>query len=226
LSGAAPNLTYTPALNYHGTDSFAFTASDGSVTSAPATVSITVNPVNDAPAAQPQIVTVSEDSEVGIELTGTDIEEASIVYNVTTNPQHGTLIGTAPALTYTPATNYHGEDSFTFRVNDGELDSAEATVLIHVTSVPDVPTAFPLSLEILRGSSGQYHSQRQRCRRRCASALKLSSEPMSGSLGGSTPNLSYTPDPDLYGDDYFTLQGERRPQTPLPLPRWRLPFSP
>jgi fibronectin type 3 domain-containing protein len=49
LSGTAPNLTYTPNLNFNGTDSFTFTVSDGSLTSGPATVSITVTPVNDSP---------------------------------------------------------------------------------------------------------------------------------------------------------------------------------
>lgn len=49
LSGTAPNLTYTPNANYNGADSFEFTVSDGTNTSAPATVSINVTPVNDIP---------------------------------------------------------------------------------------------------------------------------------------------------------------------------------
>ena len=49
LSGAAPNLTYTPNPNFNGADSFTFTASDAALTSAPATVSITVTAGNDGP---------------------------------------------------------------------------------------------------------------------------------------------------------------------------------
>src|SRR5205823_5661965 len=51
LSGTAPNLTYTPGADYNGSDSFTFVANDGQLSSNVATVSITVNPVNDAPVA-------------------------------------------------------------------------------------------------------------------------------------------------------------------------------
>ena len=57
LSGTAPNLTYHPNANYHGPDSFSFKSHDGLVDSAPATVSITVTSVNDAPVADAQSVT-------------------------------------------------------------------------------------------------------------------------------------------------------------------------
>merc|ERR1711964_167017 len=56
----------------------------------------------------------------------------SLTYNIASQPQHGTLSGTAPALTYTPQEGYSGVDSFTFSVNDGELDSEVVTVDITV----------------------------------------------------------------------------------------------
>lgn len=56
-------------------------------------------------------------------------------------PGIGTLSGTAPSLTYTPAANYNGTDSFTFKVNDGTVDSNVATVTITVTPVNDAPVA-------------------------------------------------------------------------------------
>ena len=49
LGSTAPNLSYHPATRFNGTDSFAFTANDGRTNSAPATISLTINPVNDAP---------------------------------------------------------------------------------------------------------------------------------------------------------------------------------
>ena len=58
-----------------------------------------------------------------------------------TGPPTARLSGTAPALTYTPAANYNGPDSFTFKANDGTLDSNVATVTITVTAVNDAPVA-------------------------------------------------------------------------------------
>jgi len=140
LTGALPNLTYTPAANYFGPDSFTFKVNDGTVDSAPATVSITVTAVNDLPVADPQSVTTAEDTAKAITLTGSDVE-SSITFSIVTGPSHGTLSGTAPNLTYTPAANYNGSDSFTFKVSDGAADSAPATISITVTAVNDAPVA-------------------------------------------------------------------------------------
>ena len=133
LSGTAPNLTYTPAANYNGADSFTFKVNDGQADSAPATVSITVTAVNHAPVANAQAVTTNEDTAKAITLTGSDVDGNPLTYSVVTQPGHGSLSGTAPNLTYTPAANYNGADSFTFKVNDGQADSAAATVSITVT---------------------------------------------------------------------------------------------
>ncbi len=140
LSGTAPNVTYTPAANYFGSDSFTFRVNDGSLNSAVATVGIAVASVNDAPVADPQSVTTNEDTAKAITLTGSDLEGDPLSYAVVTPPAHGTLSGTAPNVTYTPAANYFGSDSFTFRVNDGALDSAVAMVSITVER-DDTPVA-------------------------------------------------------------------------------------
>ena len=55
-----------------------------------------------------------------------------LTFSVATQPAHGTLSGTAPNLTYTPAAGYSGADSFTFVANDGTVNSAPATVNITV----------------------------------------------------------------------------------------------
>ena len=87
-------------------------------------MSITVTPVNDAPVANAQAAATNEDTAKAITLTGSDVDGNPLTYSVVTQPGHGSLSGTAPNLTYTPAANYNGADSFTFKVNDGTVDSA------------------------------------------------------------------------------------------------------
>src|SRR4029453_4948655 len=97
--------------------------------------------VNDAPVASSESVTTDEDTAKTITLAATDAEASTLTYTSVPPPQHGPLSGTAPALTYTPAANYNGPDSFTFKGNDGTVDSNIATVTITVSSVNDAPVA-------------------------------------------------------------------------------------
>ena len=136
LSGVAPNMTYTPAANYNGSDSFTFRTSDGSLNSATATVSITVNAVNDAPLANSQSASTSKNTARSITLTGSDVDGDALTFTLIAGPTNGTLSGTVPNLTYTPNTDFLGNDSFTFKANDGSTDSALATVSIAVLEAP------------------------------------------------------------------------------------------
>ncbi len=136
LSGTAPNLTYTPHANSNGNDSFTFRVNDGTVNSAYATVSITVTAVNDAPVAISKSTNTLKDTALPISLTGSDLENNSLTFSVVSIPANGILSGTAPNLTYTPATGYTGNDQFTFKASDGFLDSATATISITVAAPP------------------------------------------------------------------------------------------
>jgi large repetitive protein len=141
LSGSAPDLLYTPEADFNGTDSFTFWVSDGELTSSPATVSITIIPVNDAPIAHGQSLSTYEDVDLSILLTATDVDGDALQFIISRQPAHGTLTGTAPNLVYTPHANYHGADAFTFTVSDGELSAEPATVSITVLPVNDAPVA-------------------------------------------------------------------------------------
>ena len=117
---------------------------DGLLDSAPATVSITIRPVNDAPVADAISVTNNENTPAAITLSGSDVEGSALTYVLLTAPAHGTLnvgpgaLGSAQII-YTPQANFSGADQFTFKVNDGELDSAPATVSITVVAVNQPP---------------------------------------------------------------------------------------
>src|SRR5205085_6706708 len=104
--------------NANGTDSFTFKANDGALDSPPATITITIRPVNDAPVATPQQVATSEDTAVAIKLAGTDVDGDALSFAVVTQPGKGTLSGAAPNLTYTPNKDFHGTDSCTFNAHD------------------------------------------------------------------------------------------------------------
>jgi hypothetical protein len=140
LAGVPPILVYKPESNYFGSDSFTFVAQDGAASSESASVSITVTPVNDPPVAFSQAVTVDEDTSVAITLTGADPDGDPLTF-VLTQPQHGTLTGVAPNLTYKPASNFFGADSFTFAVQDGLVASESVTVNVTVLPVDDAPIA-------------------------------------------------------------------------------------
>jgi hypothetical protein len=94
----------------------------------------TPQPVVTNPIANNQAVAVSYQTARSIVLTGSTTSGGALVYTVATNPSHGTLSGTTPSLTYTPSNGFSGNDSFTFRVNDGVRDSSLATVSIVVAS--------------------------------------------------------------------------------------------
>ena len=140
LSGTGSILIYTPVPNYFGPDSFTFQAHDGISGSAPATVNLSIMPVNDRPVAQSQNVTLDEDTTATFTLGGVDADGDPLTFAIGV-PAHGTLTGTPPNLTYRPDTNYFGPDSFTFSVNDGQTNSEVATVSLTVRPVNDPPVA-------------------------------------------------------------------------------------
>jgi hypothetical protein len=158
-NGALPDLIYTPGIGYIGEDSFTFTVNDGMSNSAPATVSITVN--NTAPVADSKTVLAQTDTAVSILLSGTDPDAgpSNLTYSVASQPVNGFLSGTAPNLIYTPTNGYEGADSFTYIVNDGEDDSAAATVSISVAangwslSFADLNTGLTNNTLTLNGST-------------------------------------------------------------------------
>ena len=78
-------------------------------------------------------------------LTGSDPQGSNLAFTVVSGPLHGSLAGTPPSVTYTPAPDYLGNDQFTFTVNDGEFDSAPGTVTLRVLPPPAPPSAVVLS---------------------------------------------------------------------------------
>src|SRR6185295_10087661 len=143
VSFTAGAVTYTPAANYNGGDSFTYTIGDGHGGSATATVSITVSSVNDVPVAANDSATTDEDAGVTVPVLGndTDLDGETLAVTAVTQGANGSVSFTAGSVTYTPVANFNGADSFTYTIGDGNGGSATATVSISVAAVNDSPNA-------------------------------------------------------------------------------------
>ncbi len=175
------------------------------------TIALKMAIVNTAPVANAASLTTNEDTSAGITLTATDAESNPLTYAVVSNPLHGSLSGSAPNLTYTPNANYHGSDSFTFKANDGLLDSVAATVSITVISVNDDPvgvadaystdedTALTVAVPGVLGNDSDVDGD-------TIDATKLT-DPSHGSLDFNTDgSFVYTPNANFNGVDTFTYE--------------------
>jgi len=203
LSGTAPNLTYTPFLNTNGADSFTFTVSDGPRTSAPATVTINVAPVDDPPTATPQTVSTPEDTPLPITLAGSDPEGDAITFGIVTPPSNGVLSGSGASRTYTPNANFNGADSFTFSASNGG-GSSNAVVSITVTSVNDAPVAVPQAVTATTGS-GVSITLSGTDVELDPLTFAVVTPPANGTLSGTAPDLTYTSNAGYTGPDSFTF---------------------
>ena len=137
----APELTIAPVQTRDaGLYTVTVTNLRGTQTSAAAGLTI-----NTPPAAAGQSPSTDEDVPLTILLTGSDPDGDSLNYQLASRPTHGKLTGKSPNLVYTPDTNYFGADSFSFSVNDGWVDSAQALIEITVKPVNDAPMMAPIA---------------------------------------------------------------------------------
>ena len=134
-------FNYRPNANFNGADYFTYKVSDGTLSSAEATIHISVNPINDAPQGLADSYAATSGVTLTIAAPGvlsndTDVDGSSLTSTIVTAPTHGTLsLQTSGAFTYTSTTGYAGTDSFTYVANDGSLNSLPTTVTIQVQAV-------------------------------------------------------------------------------------------
>jgi VCBS repeat-containing protein len=139
--------TYTPAANYNGSDVFTYKLCDADGDCSTATVTITINPVDDVPIAVNDVNTTNEDTPVSGNAATNDTpsgDGGNVWSLVGTNggATHGTItMNTNGTYTYTPAANYNGSDVFTYKLCDADGDCSTATVTITINPVNDVPVA-------------------------------------------------------------------------------------
>src|SRR6185295_7036394 len=110
-----------------------------------ASVTVTVNPVNDAPVANADAYSTAEDTTLNassVLANDTDADANVLTAILVSSVSHGSLtLNANGTFSYVPAANYNGPDSFTYKANDGTADSTTVTVSITVTAVNDPPVA-------------------------------------------------------------------------------------
>ncbi|MFW9787566.1 MAG: Ig-like domain-containing protein [Candidatus Thorarchaeota archaeon] len=211
------SFVYTPSPDFSGIDTFMYAISETSAgpTSNPATVTITVSPVNDAPLADDDVYSTDEDISLHVDAPGLlgndgDVDGDSLTVSLVSGPSHGTLVFLSDgSFTYTPELNFNGPDFFTYVASDGSLDSNIATVIITVSAVNDLPVAEDDSYEtqedtqLIIDAPGVLWND-----------YDVDGDPFAGIsvvIGPSNGVLElfadgsfvYTPSPDFYGIDTF-----------------------
>ena len=130
------DITFSAPTDFNGSEQFTVTVTDGSLDDYQ-NITVTVNAVNDAPIAYSSSIITSEDQFITIALYADDVDGDILEYLVSTNPVNGSIIIDGSFATYTPNADYNGEDSFTFYVNDGIIESNIAEIVITINPVND-----------------------------------------------------------------------------------------
>jgi plastocyanin len=159
------SVTYQPAQDYVGTDSFGFQVASGGV-SVSAVISLDVLPdpaVNDTPAVSAyRMLTTPSGIAVVVTLDGTDPDGDPLTFEVVGEPpRHGRLLGAPPNLSYQPDTGFFGYDRFSYRAHDQAAFSPAGQITVRVPRPSDphpgrlfaVPEAEPQTIvELVDGA--------------------------------------------------------------------------
>ncbi len=216
VNAATGAVTYTPAADFAGSDSFTYRVRDGDGAAGdPATVTVQVAAVNDPPAAAGDTVAMTELTARAINVLGNDHDvDGSLVpgsVELVQAPAAGavTVDAGSGVATYTPGAGFGGSDSFTYRVRDDKgAWSGAATVTITGQAGNEPPYANddfaatdeddPVTIAVL-GNDGDADGAPD------AGSVTVAQSPAAGSASiNGDGSITYTPDPDTNGEDRFT----------------------
>ena len=216
IGNGSSNVSYTPNANFNGIDTFTYKAKDASgLTSATATVTVTVDPVNDAPVANDSNISAIKNAQYSGTLSANDIDGDALTYRIVSQTDANGTVAIADihtgAFTYDPANDFTGDASFTFNVNDGTLTSNTATVVIHmvdrvinVTANDDSETIDEdnnITIDVMANDTSVFANDGS-----SASGTIISSIPTPPSNGTATivsGEIKYVPNANYHGTDSF-----------------------
>ena len=158
LNADKKSVDYTPNANWNGTELITYTISDEDAVNDNGTLTITVTPVNDAPVAVEDSITVNEDSgliAIDVIANDTDVEADTLTLTAVSTDGSGTVAVNADGVSvdYTPAADFNGTETITYTVSDGTLTDATGTLTITVTAVNDAPVAVANTLSVAEDAS-------------------------------------------------------------------------
>ncbi|MCG7516306.1 tandem-95 repeat protein, partial [Vibrio sp. MMH1-50] len=135
-------LIFTPAEDFNGEATVTYVVTDGALTDE-ATVTVTVNPINDSPVAVNDAVSADEDTAVTIDVLANDSDPENDTLTITAASvpaEQGTVAIVDGKLVFTPAENFNGDATISYTISDGQLTD-DATVAVTVNPVNDAPVA-------------------------------------------------------------------------------------
>jgi uncharacterized repeat protein (TIGR03803 family) len=174
------------------------------------TSQVAVLTVNHLPVASSQTVETPEDTAISVLLEASDGDSDPLTFVILSDPSHGQLTGTPPNLTYQPATNYHGTDFFTFKVNDGFVDSSNAVVAVIVHQVNDPPIASADALTTASNAPAVFAAAKLALNDSDADGDSLivatvsTNSGQNGTVVLASGTVTYTPPSNFTGNDTFT----------------------
>jgi VCBS repeat-containing protein len=218
------SFVYTPAADFHGTDSFTYRLTSSSGNSNTATVTLNVAQQNDPPVANNDTYEAVEDTPLtvaaadGVLKNDTDPESGTLVGLLVSNPQHGTVNFNAQTggFTYTPAANFHGTDTFTYRASDNNSNSTNiATVTLNVVGRNDAPSVQSLTFNSFKNAPRTFFpladfrdritdpdGPNQTFR---VTAVANASQQGTVEVAPDGSGFFYTPKADFFGPETFTV---------------------
>ena len=199
LSGEIPNITYTPNLDWAGSDYFTYRAFDGINYSSLGVITVIVN---DAPIVENIVFTTNEDVEISIPFVGSDVNGDDLTFEVVDVPTMGYVDGDG---IYYPLSNVNGEDVFTYLANDGFVNSEIATATVTIVAVNDTPEASDQIFSAFTNNQSNIDVVVSDVDED-ELAYNILEEPQHGELTGVAPNFIYTPQNDYMGTDSFVLE--------------------
>ena len=206
VGGFGGGLRYTPDADFNGVDSFSYTITDGTEQDT-ATVTITVNPVNDIPVANDDNDATDEDMAVTVDVLAndTDLDGDTLTIDAVTQGSDGTVVNNGTDVTYTPDANFDGVDTFTYTMGDGNGGSDTATVTITVGGTNDDPVANDdsattdednaITIDVLANDTDADGD---------ALSIDNVTQAANGVVVNNGTDVTYTPDVNFNGPDTFT----------------------